>query len=84
MHTPLDIRGNILSFIEITSGRFHDVNILDLLIQNLVISISWIAISAYVLVAIIRKRLYLEHNLYAILQILSVTLFEKAPLNQLF
>lgn len=63
MHTPLDIRGNILSFIEITSGRFHDVNILDLLIQNLVISISWIAISAYVLVAIIRKRLYLEHNL---------------------
>jgi len=43
-----------------------------------------IAISAYMLVAIIRKRLQMEHNLYTFLQILSVTLFEKAPLNQLF
>ncbi len=44
----------------------------------------WIAVSAYVLVAIIRKRLNLELNLYTILQILSVTLFEKVPLVQLF
>jgi len=44
----------------------------------------WIAVSAYVLVAIIRKRLHLELNLYTILQILSVTLFEKVPLDQLF
>ena len=44
----------------------------------------WIAVSTYVLVAIIRKRLHLELNLYTILQILSVTLFEKVPLNQLF
>jgi len=44
----------------------------------------WIAVSAYVLVAIIRKRLNLELNLYTILQILSVTLFEKVPLDQLF
>ena len=38
----------------------------------------------HVLVAIIRKRLHLELNLYTILQILSVTLFEKVPLDQLF
>src|SRR4030066_722060 len=44
----------------------------------------WIAVSTYVLVAIIRKRLHLEQNLYTILQILSVTLFEKGPMNQLF
>ena len=52
--------------------------------ENAVKTQIWIAVAAYVLVAIIRKRLYLEHNLYTILQILSVTLFEKVPLNQLF
>lgn len=52
--------------------------------ENAVKTQIWIAVSAYVLVAIIRKRLPLEHNLYTILQILSVTLFEKAPLDQLF
>jgi transposase len=52
--------------------------------ENAVKTQIWIAISAYVLVAIIRKRLHLEHNLYTILQILSVTLFEKTSLNQLF
>jgi len=40
----------------------------------------WIAVSIYVLVAIIRKRLGLEASLYQILQILSVTLFEKTPI----
>jgi len=44
----------------------------------------WIAVSTYVLIAIIRKRLHLELNLYTILQILSVTLFEKVTLDQLF
>ena len=44
----------------------------------------WIAVSTYVLVAIIRKRLHLQLNLYTILQILSVTLFEKVPLDHLF
>lgn len=44
----------------------------------------WIAISVYVLVAIIRKQLQLDYNLYTILQILSVTPFEKVPLDQLF
>jgi hypothetical protein len=39
----------------------------------------WIAVSVYVLVAIVRKRLGLEASLYEILQILSVTLFEKTP-----
>lgn len=43
----------------------------------------WIAISVYVLVAIIRKTLKIEMSLYIILQIFSVSLFEKVPINQL-
>jgi hypothetical protein len=42
----------------------------------------WIAISVYVLVAIVKKELKLERSLYEILQILSVTLFEKTPIFQ--
>jgi len=44
----------------------------------------WIAISAYVLVAIIKKMLKLDHSLYTILQIFSVSLFERTQLNQGF
>jgi len=44
----------------------------------------WIAISVYVLVAIIKKELKHQASLYEILQILSVTLFEKTPLFQVF
>jgi hypothetical protein len=44
----------------------------------------WIAISVYVLVAIIKKRLNLHISLYTILQILSVSLFEKTPILQAF
>ncbi len=40
----------------------------------------WIAVSVYALVAILRKRLELKTSLYQILQILSVTLFEKTPI----
>jgi IS4 transposase len=50
--------------------------------ENAVKTQIWIAVSAYVLVAIIRKRLRLEASLYQILQILSVTLFEKTPILQ--
>ena len=39
----------------------------------------WTAISVYVLVAIVKKRLGLERSLYSILQILSISLFEKEP-----
>ena len=42
----------------------------------------WIAISVYVLIAILRKRLRLQHSPYTILQILSITLFEKIPILQ--
>ena len=42
----------------------------------------WIAISVYVLVAILKKRLGLPQSLYTILQVLSVTLFEKTPIYQ--
>jgi hypothetical protein len=45
--------------------------------ENAVKTQIWVAVSVYVLVAIIRKRLDLEASLYQILQILSVTLFEK-------
>ena len=51
--------------------------------ENAVKSQIWIAVSVYVLVAIIKKRLDLEASLYTILQTLSLTLFEKTPLNQL-
>ena len=52
--------------------------------ENAVKTQTWIAVSVYVLVAIIRKRLKLEQSLYTILQILSLTMFEKTLLNQLF
>ena len=42
----------------------------------------WIAVSVYVLVAIVKKHLNIEASLYSLLQILSVTLFEKIPLLQ--
>lgn len=48
--------------------------------ENAVKTQVWIAVSVYVLVAIIKKRLHLEASLYTILQIFSVTLFEKTPL----
>jgi hypothetical protein len=48
--------------------------------ENAVKTQIWIAVSVYVLVAIVRKRLGLEASLYQILQILSLTLFEKTPI----
>jgi hypothetical protein len=50
--------------------------------ENAVKTQVWIAIAVYALVAIIKKRLDLESSLYTILQILSVTLFEKTPILQ--
>jgi len=50
--------------------------------ENAVKTQIWIAVSVYVLVAIVRKRLELPASLYQILQILSLTLFEKTPLLQ--
>ena len=50
--------------------------------ENAVKTQIWIAVSVYVLVAIVRKSLALEASLYQILQILSVTLFEKTPILQ--
>src|SRR5438132_11210168 len=52
--------------------------------ENAVKTQIWIAVSVYVLVAIIRRRLAVEASLYQILQILSVTLFEKTPILQAF
>jgi len=51
--------------------------------ENAVKSQIWIAMSVYVLVAIVKKRLQLPGSLYQTLQILSLTMFERMPLNQL-
>ena len=48
--------------------------------DNAVKTQIWIAISIYVLVAIVKKRLNLDHSLYSVLQILSVTILEKTPI----
>lgn len=52
--------------------------------ENAVKSQIWIAVAVYVLIAIVKKRLNLDASLYTLLQILSVTLFEKMPLQQAF
>src|SRR5450631_3595805 len=143
MHTQIDLRGNIPSFIHLSDGKMHEVNVLDLItpepgsftimdrgfldfgrLYRLTQAAAffvirpksntlfkrvysrpvdkttglrcdqtvrlagvktqiWIAISAYVLVAIVKKRLGAEASLYTILQILSLALFEKTNLDQL-
>ena len=45
---------------------------------------AWVALSVYVLVAIVKKQLGLDLSLYKILQILSVTVFEKTPILEGF
>jgi hypothetical protein len=50
--------------------------------ENAVKTQIWIAVSIYVLVAMVKKRLHLDQSLYTILQILSLTLFESIPLNR--
>jgi len=52
--------------------------------ENAVRCQIWIAISVYVLVAIVKKQLSIKQSLYEILQVLSTNLFDKTPLNQLF
>jgi len=52
--------------------------------ENAVKTQIWIAITVYVLVAIVKKRLALDATLYQILQVLSVTLFEKTPILRAF
>ena len=50
--------------------------------ENAVKTQLWIAISVYLLVAIVKKRLDLPGSLYTLLQVISVTLFEKMPISQ--
>lgn len=52
--------------------------------ENAVKTQIWIAVAVYTLIAIIKKRMKLELSLYTILQILSLTLFEKMPMQQAF
>jgi hypothetical protein len=51
--------------------------------ENAVKTQIWIAVSVYVLVAIVKKRLNCSASLYEMLQILSLTMFERTPINQL-
>ena len=51
---------------------------------NAVYTQIWIAVCTYLLIAIIKKRLNMKQELYTILQILSISIFEKVPINQLF
>ena len=51
--------------------------------KNAVYIQIWIAICNYLLIAILRKKLETLHSMYEILQILSVSLFDKTPVNQL-
>ncbi len=52
--------------------------------ENAVKTQVWIAVSVYVLVAIAKKEFMLQQSLYEILQILSISIFERMPINQLF
>ncbi len=52
--------------------------------ENAVKTQVWIAVSVYVLVAIAKKRFMLKQSLYEILQVLSISIFERMPINQLF
>lgn len=52
--------------------------------ENAVKSQIWIAISVYVLIAIVKKRLNMDASLYTLLQILSLSQFDKMPLQQAF
>ena len=56
---------------------FYDTN------ENAVRTQIWIAVWTYVLIAIVKKRLHLPNSLHEILQILSLTMFETTPINQL-
>ncbi len=51
--------------------------------QNAVKSQIWIAISTYILVAILKKRMNIDASLYTLLQVLSLTLLERTQINQL-
>jgi IS4 transposase len=52
--------------------------------QNAVKTQIWCAVSTYVLIAIVKKELHLHASLYTLLQVLSVSVFEKMPLMQAF
>jgi len=52
--------------------------------ENAVKTQVWIAVTVYVLVAIVKKRMMLPHSLYTLLQIFSIALFEKMPVLKAF
>jgi hypothetical protein len=92
LHTLLDLRGNIPSFIVITDGKGSDLSV-ELFFKwikqhlrikaffgtsrNAVETQIWIAISIYLLIAIIKKTLKLDESFCTLSQILSLSLFER-------
>ena len=79
LHTLLDLSGSIPSFMHVSDGKFHDVNVLDILAPEPGAPEPG---AIYVLVATIRKQLGIQTRLYAMLQILSVLPFEEVPLYE--
>jgi hypothetical protein len=75
MHARLDLHGNIPTFIRITDGQVHDVNLLDEIMLSRAHSTCRIAATSA------RKRLELDASLQQILQNLSVSLFEKTSIS---
>ena len=61
----------------------HKVQEFSCLDQFFAMAFAQFAVCTYVLIAIVKKRLKLSHSLYEILQILSLTIFETTPINQL-
>jgi hypothetical protein len=79
LHTLLRLRGGFPTVVIVTSGKVHDGTS-----KNAVKTQIWIAIAVYLLVAMIKKRLHLSQSPSTILQISSLTLFEKMPISQAF
>lgn len=81
LHTLLDLRGAIPTFISITDGKVADINILDQIIPE---AGAFYVMDRGYLDFFRLHQIHLGHSLYTILQILSVNVFEKTPILQLF
>jgi hypothetical protein len=79
MHTLLDLHGNIPTFISITDGKVHDVNILDEILPEAGRFTSWTAATSTSSVSTSSRSVRRFSSYAQILQILSVTLFGKRP-----
>ena len=79
-----DVLKNMVKEMKI-SPKLHELKIKKFwgFSENAVKSQIWIAVCTYLIIAILKKQLNLDKSLYEILQILSVSVFDKTPVNQL-